>query len=182
MKEGAQYSLSIRFGKDGFSLSMYDELGKLLTFKEVPFLLLSLSVREIINLLVEETEALINLKSIRFICESDIYTFVPALIFRTDEAGLYLNFHDKTEGNDRVLFNRLLQKDLVNVFSVPNALNVAINQLYPGSTIEHHLSWFFNEKIKQQNENSVQIWVRQKIMDVIVLTNGNVVLANSYNY
>lgn len=182
MKEGVQYSLSIRFSSDGFSLSIYDELDKLLTLKKVATTLFTIASEDIFKLLAEETETLQNMKSFRFICETDVYTLVPTAIFKEEEASLYLNFHDKTENNDRVLFNRLLQRDIVNVFSIPNALNTAVNQLYPGSTIEHHLSWFFNEKLNQQNDNSVQIWVRPEIMDVVVLTSGNVILANSYAY
>jgi len=182
MKEGVQYSLSIRFSSDGFSLSIYNELDKLLSVRKVTTALFKTTSEDIVKLLTEETETFLNMKSTRVICETDLYTLVPAAIFKAEEASLYLNFHDKRDKTDRILFNRLSQRDIVNVFSIPNALNVAINQLYPGSTIEHHISWFFNEKLNRQTDNSVHIWVRPEVMDVVVLTNRNVILANSFAY
>ncbi len=44
------------------------------------------------------------------------------------------------------------------------------------------MSWFLLEKIKWTDESCVQIWVRPKLMDVVVLTRGNIVLVNSYDY
>lgn len=181
-KQNIQYSLSIRFSSDGFSLSIYDELNKLLTLKTVSVLLFSLSEEEIVKLLIQETENLLNFQSIRLICESDNYSFVPATIFKEEDAGIFLQFNDKLNKNDRILFNRLPQFDMVNVFSIPKALKEALTNLYPDLIIEHHLSYFLTDKIKLQKENSLQIWVRPKFMDVIIMKNGNVILINSYTY
>ncbi|HZK68408.1 MAG TPA: DUF3822 family protein, partial [Paludibacter sp.] len=163
-----QYSLSIRFSSDGFSLSVYDELNKMLSIKKVSALLYSLSEEEIIRMLMHEPELQVNCKNIRLICELDTYAFVPASIFKSDEAELFLFYHDKKEKPEKVLYNELVAWDMVNVFSIPNNLKDALNQLFPDVMIEHHLSHFLTDKIKLRNETCVQIWVRSKIMDVVV--------------
>lgn len=177
-----QYSLSIRFSSDGFSLSIYDEANKLLTTKTVSGLLSSFSADEIVLLLHEDTETLLDIQHVRLISVSDNYAFVPVPIFREDEADVFLQLQDKPEKNSRVLFNLLPKWDMVNVFSMPSALFDALTELYPEVSIEHHLSWFLTEKIKMQSDSSIQIWVRPKMMDVVALKAGNVILINSYVY
>ena len=177
-----QYSLSIRFSSDGFSLSIYDESNKLLTTKTVSSLLSSLSADEIVLLLLEDTETLLDIQHVRLISVSDSYVFVPVSIFREEEASVFLQLQEKLEKNNRVLFNFLPKWGMVNVFSMPRALFDALTELYPDVAIEHHLSWFLTEKIKLQSDSSIFIWVRSKTMDVIALKSGNVVLINSYHY
>jgi hypothetical protein len=177
-----QYSLSIRFSSDGFSLSVYDELNKMLSIKKVSALLYSLSEEEIIRMLMHEPELQVNCKNIRLICELDTYAFVPASIFKSDEAELFLFYHDKKEKPEKVLYNELVAWDMVNVFSIPPALHAALIHMYPDLVVEHHLSHFFTDKINQGNNNCLQIWVRPKMMDVVVMTNAKPVLINSFTY
>ena len=91
-------------------------------------------------------------------------------------------FQDKLNKSDKISFNKLPNWDTVDVFTVPGVLNDAMAHLFPRLEIEHHLSWFLSGKIRSTGENSVQIWVRPKKMDVVVLNNGNIVLINSYDY
>jgi len=177
-----QYSLSIRFSSDGFSLWIYDESNTLLTTKTVTSLLLSLSAEEIVLLLQEDTNALLDIRHVQLIYESDRYAFVPVSIFKEEEAGLFLQLQDQLEKNNKVLFNPMPKWDMVNVFSMPGALFEALTELFPGVIPAHHLSWFINEKIKLQSDSSIQLWVRPKIMDVVALKGGNIVLINSFVY
>jgi hypothetical protein len=54
--------------------------------------------------------------------------------------------------------------------------------MYPDLVLEHHLSHFFTDKINPNNTNSIQIWVRPKMMDVVVMTDAKPVLINSFTY
>lgn len=181
-KYNNQYSLSIRFSSDGFSLLIYDELKRLLIAKKIPADLTSISYEDIIELLLEDVETILNIKKIRLIYESDTYAFVPASIFTTEHATDFLFFQDKLNKSDKISFNKLPNWGTVDVFAVPGVLIDAMAHLFPRLEIEHHLSWFLSEKIKSTGESCVQIWVRPKLMDVVVLTNGNIVLINSYDY
>jgi hypothetical protein len=175
-----QYSLSIRIGSDGFSLSVVDESGTLLSTRKVSIPMSALPTEEIIQLITKETQ--LNYRNIHLVYESDVYLFVPAPIFRSNEAADYLNFQQKTSKNDIILFNYLPVWDTVNVFAIPKNLQTALNQLFPNTIIEQHLSYFLTTKIKTQHENAIFIWVRPKNMDIIAFKNGKLQLLNSYEY
>lgn len=177
-----EYSLSIRLSSDGFSLCVYDESNSLLSTKKVSISLFSMSEEEINQLLILEKETQLNFKDIRLICESDNYTFVPAQIFKPEEARDFLLFQHELNKKDQILVNMLPVWDIVNVFCIPNALYNALTHLFPNSPIEHHVSWFLTDKVQFGSESNLQIWVRPKMMDVVVLTNGNLILINSFAY
>ena len=175
-----QYSLSIRIGSDGFSLSVIDESNTLLSTKTIPVILASLPIEEIANLINKETQ--INYRNIRLVYESDLYAFVPAPVFRSNEAADYLNFQQTINKNDIVLYNYLPVWDTVNVFAIPKTIQTALSQLFPNTIIEQHLSYFLSTQVKTQHENSIFIWTRPKMMDVIVFKNGKLNLLNSFSY
>ncbi len=175
-----QYGLSIRFNSGGFSLSIVDESKIQLSTKSVPATIASLSSDDIIALINKEIN--INYSAINLIYESDNYLFVPAPIFRSHEASDYLNLQQKPLKNEVVLYNNLPIWDTVNVFAIPKALPTALNQLFPNTIIEHHISYFLTTKIKTQHENSLFIWTRQKMMDIIAFKNSKLQLLNSYAY
>jgi len=177
-----QYSLSIRFSSDGFSLSIFDEFNSFLSTKKISALLNSLSEEEIVQLILQEPETQVTYSKVRLICESDLYVFVPVLVFRQENARDLLCFQHKLEKKDFVMFNKLPKWEVVNVFSIPIVLHTALSGLYPDTLIEHQVSHFLTDYITLQGENSIQVWVGAKSMDVIVLKNGNVILINSYNY
>ena len=176
-----QYSLFIRISSDGFSLSVVDGSDSLISTKIIPTILTSLSAEQITTLINKETQ--INYRNIHLIYESDIYTFVPAPVFRSNEAAEYLNFQqNKTTKNDIVLYNYLPVWDTVNVFAIPKVIQAALSQLFPNTIIEQHVSYFLSTKVKTQHENALFIWTRPKTMDIIAFKNGKLYLLNSYLY
>ena len=175
-----QYFLSIRLRSDGFNLSVYDESSMLLSSKKVSKSLFSLSTDEIIKLLTPEKQ--LNYRTVRLICESDTYTFIPAPFFKLEEAADILHFQFKPVKTDQIILNRIPKWDTVNVFSIPKTVHQALNQLFPDAIIEHHLSYFLSECVKIQSENNVYIQIRSNTMDVVVITSGAIRLINSYNF
>jgi len=175
-----QYLLSIRLNSEGFNLSVFDESSVLLSSKKISISLFTLPVDEIIKIMTPETE--LNFRSVRLIFESDIYTFIPAPVFKMEEATDILHFQFKPDKNVKIILNRIPKWETVNVFTIPKSLHQAITVLFPKAIIEHHLSYFLNEFVKLQSENTVYIQIRSNIMDVVVITNGNIQLINSYSY
>jgi len=175
-----QYLLSIRLSADGFNLSVFDESSVLLSSKKVTKSLYALSADEIINIMTPET--LLNFRTVRLICESDTYTFIPAPIFKMDEAADLLHFQFKPVKTDQIILNRIPKWDTVNVFSIPKTVHYALTHLFPEAIIEHHLSYFLSECVKPLAESCVYIEVRGNIMDVVVISKGTIQLINSYNF
>ena len=93
-----------------------------------------------------------------------------------------LYFQQKKEKNERIIYNNISDWDTVNVFAIPLELEHALSRLFPESIIEHQLSWLLKNKIKPLQTNSLSIWVRSKMLDVIVLKNKKLQLMNSFSY
>jgi len=136
----------------------------------------------ILNLLNGIKELKYNFKEISIICESEHYTFVPSTIFDPNDASLYLTFQKNLPADNTVLYNRLMERDIVTVFSLPFALHTGLRSLLPQAHIIHHLSYFINSKIPFINETCVYVWVREKVMDLVLIINGSPALMNTYSY
>ena len=177
-----QYSLSIRFNLDGFYLSVLDISNTLISDKKVSIPIYSTPKAEIAKIIEREADGLLDYQNIRLICELDGYIFVPNALFEKENETDYFLFEHKLDKSDCIISNNISSWETVNVFSIPKNLKEALNQLFPATSIEHHLSHFLTDKIKHRNESSVQIWVRPKTMDVVVLNGGNLQLINSFTY
>ena len=174
------YLLSIRLNSEGYTISVFDESSVLLSSKKVTKSLFALSSDEIIKTMTPEAE--LNYHTVRLICESETYTFIPAPIFKAEEAADLLHFQFKPVKTDQIILNHIPKWDTVNVFSIPKTVYNALTQLFPKAIIEHHLSYFLSECVKLQTESSVYIEVRGNIMDVVVILKGALQLINSYSF
>lgn len=178
-----QYDILLCFAADGLSLLVYDQAKALLSSRNFPYDgFFSASSQEIIQLLAGVTEIRLNFKSLRLVCESERYTFVPVPFFKVEEAKLFLNFQQLLSDKEDVLYNRLINREMVTVFALPKGLHGALSHLFPNCEVEHHQSYFLTDKVKFTPESAVHVWVRDKVMDVVVLNNATVQLANSFSY
>lgn len=177
-----QYSLSIRFSSDGFSLSVSDENDNRISTKRIPASLFSLSAKDIRTLLEKQEEIKYVYRSIRLVCEHDYYTLVPQEIFAPAEVADMLYFQKTPDKTEHVLYNNVPSWDAVNIFSVPVELFKALSVAFPETEIEHHVSHLLNKQIKSRGGNSMHIWVRPKTMDTAVIAKGNLLLVNSFGY
>jgi len=178
--ENSLYNLSIRINTDGFSLSVSEQSGQQLSSKKVSLSILSLSTSEITNTLSTETE--LNYQNIRIIYESDIYIFIPAPLFKPEESARFLSLQHKLQKKECIIHNTIPNWNTVNAFSIPENLQQAIEELFPGLIIEHQMSYLLSEKVKQLPANSIHIWVRTNMLDVIVVQSSKLQLLNSFPY
>ncbi len=177
-----QYSLSIRFSSDGFSLYVYDISNKPVSLKKTPLSLFSAREEEIIKLLSEQPEINLNFKKIRVIFDTEKYSVVPTSIYEEKNASDFLYMEHTADNSEILLANDILPWESTIIFTIPIKLRNAIKHFYPIVEIESHMSYFLTDIVRLQNENSIQIWVRAKQMDVVVLTSCNIKLINSYSY
>jgi hypothetical protein len=177
---GNSYNLSIRISSDGFSLSVFDEENILLSSKKVSVSLFTMSLDEVIQFLDNETQ--INYSSIRFIFESESYTFIPQNLFKPEYAADLLHMEHKPEKNESILYNKVAAWDAVNAFAIPGTIHNAISLLFHNATIEHHLSWFITKKVQRKSETCLYCWNRNTIFDLIALKDDKLQLINSFKY
>ncbi|NDV46161.1 DUF3822 family protein [Paludibacter sp. 221] len=175
------YSLSIRCSPDGFSLFILEQ-GNVFFEQKIHAPVFHVSSEEIKQLLSGTSEInLYDYNEMQVHVESDKYVFLPESTFKPRYIDDYYYFQYDRNKEDIVLFNRTAGWDMVNVFSIPFALHQALNELFPETIIRHHLSYFLSEKIKS-GEDGVYVWVRAKMLDVVVVRNSSVVLINSFSY
>lgn len=178
-----QYSLSIRFTSDGFSLLISDENQLQISTKNVSFDLFSKSEENFLDLLDKELELNINYQAIRIIFETDLYSVIPKPLFNTETANELLNLqHHNIKPTDIILHNELLAWDAVLVFAIPGTINSVMSKILPEIKIEHHIYSFINDSVALQNDPNMHIWVRQNIMDVVILDKGNLRLIKSFSF
>ncbi len=176
----SDYTLSIRVSPDGFSLSIPDNKGVELLKRKVHASLFQMNKEEIINLFEAEITSS-DYNDIELIVESDLYTLIPASIFEIQNLDDYFYFQHTKDKQQIVLFNRIQSHNIINIFSVPVILNNCLNDLFPETIINHHLSYFLSQRIKAKN-SAVYIWVRAKKIDMIVFKSGVISFINSFDY
>lgn len=178
-----QYDILLCFAADGLTIFITDQSKTLLSTRSFPFDgFYTANAQEIIQLLMGVSEMKLNFNNVRVVCESERYTFVPVPFFKAEEAELFLSYQQLITEKEVALYNVLANLATVNVFSLAKGLQAALTQLFPQCTVEHQQSYFLTEKVTFTPENSMQVWVRDKVMDVVVLMNGNLQLINSYSY
>ncbi|NDP22248.1 MAG: DUF3822 family protein [Paludibacter sp.] len=177
-----QYSLSIRFSSDGFSLCIYDEVDHLISKKTVSQSLFLLKEKAIYDLIAKEVETQLEFKNIRLICESDIYTLIPNVFFTPEMACDFLYFEREKSKNESELYSQLPVWENTLIYSLPTHLQNAIKRVYPNKHIEHHLTSFLSKVANDRNASGLKIWTRSKMLDVALITNGKLTLLNSYTY
>ncbi|MDD3322512.1 MAG: DUF3822 family protein [Paludibacter sp.] len=177
-----QYSLSIRFYSDGFSFYAYDESAKLLSKKNILVSILSANENAIYQLVNSEIESQLAFKNIRLICESEKYTLIPTDLFTPETASDFLHFEHESEKNEKIIFSSIEEWDNTLVSSIPLHLHNAMEKLYPGINIEHHLFNFLTQEIKTYKKDGLHVLARAKILDILLLKNGRIELLNSFIY
>lgn len=177
-----KYTLSIRVSSDGFFLSISDNAGTVLVSKNVPVQLFALTAGEIVSLFQHESPILdADYNDVRIMVETGQYVFVPEALFVPQETDTYFNFQFAEDKNNVVIFNRVEEWGVVNVFSLPVALNEALNELFPDEVAVHQMTYILTAKIRS-NEDSLYVWIRPEAFDVVVLKDKKLLLMNGYQY
>lgn len=175
-----EYDLSVRVGSNGFSFSIRD-VGKVVSLsKKIEADLFTLSKKEIISLFDSEKEILFSdYNKISLIIETDDYTFVPKPFFKPTDIDVFFHFQFPKDKKQIVTFNYINSWNTANIFSLPANLYKALEELFPENEFKHQLSHLLSEVITSK-EDHIHVWVRSKIIDIILIKNGKLTLLNSF--
>ena len=180
LTSNSSFSLSLQIDSDGFTLSVFDKSDSFLTSKRVDARLSDLSLDEVISMIKAETQ--LNFKNINISIESNTYVIIPMDLFRMDEAADFLFLEHKPSKTDSILFNKIPEFGIVDVFTIPGKIHEAISQLFPMAEISHHLSQFISEKVNCKIENCIYCFPGNKKVDIVVIKNSKLLLVNSFSY
>jgi phosphoribosyl-ATP pyrophosphohydrolase len=127
-----------------------------------------------------------SFRSVRIIVENNRSTLIPFALFEEAEKDTYLNFSVETENDEKVLFDRLTQLDIVNIFGVNNTLHNQIVGLFPGAMV-CHVSSVLIESIWMNFKNlitdkQILIFVREEAFNMIIFEKKQLVYSNAFNF
>ena len=182
MPDQHTHKLTVRFCANEWQLSVCDSTGKAVSGKQIPAYLPVLSEEDIVRMIATAPEMQQKYAETRFVYESDCYSFVPAVLFKENEAADLLHAQYEMDKSVVVRFNRLDNWKMATVFSVPQTLNNALLRFYPAPEILHHLTFCLTNFTKRPSGNKVHIWRRGRRMDIVVFKNGGVELINTYDF
>ena len=176
----SDYRLSIRFASDGFSLLIQDQSGSAIAQMTVTEALFQRTKDEIIHLVETKTGIVpADYGELQVVVETDAHVFVPSTIFKIQDIDDYFYFQHEKDKDQLVLFNRVENWDAVNIFSIPAQLNDALNELFPDAVVKQHLTEMLSAKVSRQ-EDAVYVYIRPKMMDLIVIKSKTLLLINSF--
>ena len=182
MPNQSNNTLTVHFHSEEWLLIICDKTNKPVVTKRIPVFLSVLSEEEIVKIIAKEPEMQNQYREVRFVCESDFYTFVPTAVFKENDADDMFHFIHEKNKNAIVLFNVLNTWKMVNIFSIPLALHNALLHFYPQPKIEHHLTFYLNDVIKHPANNRLHVWVANRKIDIVAFKNGTVELINRFGY
>ena len=175
-------TLIVHFHSEEWLLTICDKTNKPVSTKRIPAFLSTLSEEEIVQIIAKEPEMQQQYHEVRFVCESDFYTFVPTAVFKENDTDDMFHFIHEKNKNAVVLHNVLTAWKMVNIFSIPVMLHNALLHFYPQSIIEHHLTYYLNDVIKHPANNRLYVWVANRKLDIVAFKNGTVELINRFGY
>jgi hypothetical protein len=181
MPELKPYNLTIFFRQNEFSISVFDDAKRLISSKKTEINLLHTTEDELVRIMAQEPEIQQDYKKIRIVCESAHYAFVPKEIFKPEDAEVFLGFQQKKlEGI--TIFNFIDDKNIVNVFSVPENLSHALSRFYEQPQIEHHLTYIANDFAQNMRAQHVFLWLRADFFDVLVFSDNRLQFVNTFKF
>ncbi|MBN2767288.1 MAG: DUF3822 family protein [Paludibacteraceae bacterium] len=176
-----QYSLSIRFFPDGFSLFVSDSNHKTIVSRQINAEWGKLNSEEILEILSGQQEFNMNFGQIRLIVESSFYSVIPSSVHNPEHKKTFLSFlFPQMPGNFKTLHNDLLPWAAIIIFSIPQALHDALESILPEIVIEHHLSAFMSDHVPLSTETTFYVFCRNEIIDIMLFVNGKPMTINSY--
>ncbi|SHE31750.1 Protein of unknown function [Mariniphaga anaerophila] len=184
-----EYKLSIQVSLDGFSFSVVQEKeAKLLAFEHLPITISSASFlgrrfsewhesRELLQKQYAETQLFYS---------SENFTLVPAEFYEYEkqEQLAKCNFGSKNEISVRDNYLPDVEANLI--FSVPESLLEAFNNLFPGCSVNHPVS-LFNQKIQEgyqqeDKERLLALLFHKNTFSLLLYQKGQLTQINSFAY
>jgi hypothetical protein len=176
-----QYTLTIRMDSDGFSLFVSsNQSGSPLTSKRIDCEFSKQTFESILNIIDSETR--INHNHIKIIIESNQYVLIPTDFFKLEDVADLLFLEHKISKSDSILFNKIPEFGIVNVFAMPGIILEALTQLFPETEIDHHISELLTDNVKLSTENCAYCRARNKMLDIVAVKNSRINLINSFDY
>lgn len=175
----SQYSLSIRFFPDGFSLFMFDENMHLISQKHQE--IIDFYMSDIENLLDNHLEFHNNYQHVSVFVESLIYSVIPTKLENslTNRAMIELQY-PSLEKEAEIISQIFIKQGFTLLWAIPQKLLQAIHKKFANKTIFHHLTDLLSDQINRDED--IAIWLRIGEADFIISRKKKILLCSSIEF
>jgi hypothetical protein len=123
--------------------------------------------------------------NVKVVLTSKEYTFVPEALFRAgDEYKFYrLNFH--ADLTSTVHSSQIKKYNIVCLYGLPAEFYDAIQQIFPDIKLYHFSEVLLNNRFlsaKNDHTRTVQLNVRDRLLDIIVTEGKKLILMNTFSW
>lgn len=124
--------------------------------------------------------------SVCLMIENNRSTLIPAPLFDPDQKQRYIDFIHEKDDTAETLFDKLIQLEIVNVYSVSAKLLEAGLKIFPGAKTFHHSSALIHS-IWMNYKNRISrkkafIYVRESDFDLILFDGKQVNYYNAFHF
>ncbi|OIP83914.1 MAG: hypothetical protein AUK44_03820 [Porphyromonadaceae bacterium CG2_30_38_12] len=174
------HKLSIRIKPDGFSLYVLDNNQDLVASKSEQIALTSYSTNELIEIFRSKLEPDLLAHDVEVCYETEIYTLVPNGIFEESAFSDLLHFQHPNfnPADTKIVKNTLPALKAWLLYMMPNSIYEAIKLINAHAVLKHPMTVYLSEI---PPINAVFVKNREGRMDVVVMQQELLMLANSYN-
>ena len=126
-----------------------------------------------------------NFDKINVIYQNDMYTVVPKPLFNTESLNNYLKYNIKVLENDFIAYDELEQHNIITVYIPYTNINNFFFDNFGTFTYKHTSTILIDSlltKKKNSKSSSVFVNINDISFDITVITNGNLILCNTYTY
>jgi hypothetical protein len=112
-------------------------------------------------------------------------TLIPAVLFDSSKAELYLKFNHPMDKDDVVAFDQLNITNAVNIYTIHTLLKDKVKALFPAAKISHSYSSLIENLLFQFSDNKASklvLHVQQKHIQIIQINSGKLIFFNSFAY
>jgi hypothetical protein len=172
----SQYSLSIRFVPDGFSLYVFDENNQLILQKREETE--DFYTSDLENTLNIHHEIHNNYRHISIYVESSVYTLIPAQFDNHDSNRSMIQLQFPALDKNAQIANQLFKNQGFSLlWIIPQKLKTAVQNIFTDTPLQHHLTDILNNQ--EDSGDHVFIWQRSTDADFIISRKKKILLCNS---
>ncbi|WP_245912093.1 DUF3822 family protein [Flagellimonas meridianipacifica] len=181
--------LSIQVGLNGLSFCALDTISqKILAHESIPFKTTStpyLLLKELKTILNENNLSNTSFKEVMVVHKNGFFSMVPKPLFNKEELPNYLKFNAKMMANDFVVFDELVNHELVNVYIPFANVNNYVFDLFGEFTFKHSGSILVSSLLNnssQSIEPYCYVQVAEREMEIVVISEKKLLFYNYFEH
>ena len=123
-------------------------------------------------------------RSVTCIVEERVNTLVPSVLFDESNAAQYLDFGFQLPSGSKIMTDRVIKADAVNVYALPQALYSKISAKWPDASFTHASTLFLNGLLGHDDPSryGVYVSVRNRSFDMVVKKDGKLQFFNNFKF